>query len=127
MRESSNLLFSESHEWVELLEDGTAYVGISDYAQDAMGDLVFVNLPEVGDEILCGESFADLESVKAVSDVFSPLTGTVEEINEELLDAPEAINESPYESWFVKVKDITEKADLMTEAEYLAFVETLED
>ena len=127
MRDSSKLLFSDSHEWVELLEDGTAFVGISDYAQEAMGDLVFVNLPEPGDEILCGESFADLESVKAVSDVFSPLTGTVEEINEELLDAPEAINEEPYESWFVKVKEISEKVELMTEAEYLAFVETLED
>ena len=127
MRDSSKLLFSDSHEWVELLEDGTAFVGISDYAQEAMGDLEFVNLPEPGDEILCGESFADLESVKAVSDVFSPLTGTVEEINEELLDAPEAINEEPYESWFVKVKEISEKVELMTEAEYLAFVETLED
>ena len=95
-----DLKYAKSHEWVKTLEDGTVLVGVSDYAQDALGDLVFVNLPEAGDEVTEGEPFADVESVKAVSDVYSPVSGTVAEINETLLDAPESINEAPYEAWF---------------------------
>ena len=90
-----DLKYAKSHEWVKTLEDGTVLVGLSDYAQDALGDLVFVNLPEAGDEVTEGESFADVESVKAVSDVYSPVSGTVAEVNEGLLDAPESINEAP--------------------------------
>ena len=102
------LLYSKSHEWVK--EEGdVAVIGLTDYAQSELGDLVFVNLPEEGDEISIGEAFSDVESVKAVSDVYAPVSGTVCEINEELMDAPEKINEAPYEAWFVKVKDITEK------------------
>jgi glycine cleavage system H protein len=117
------LLFSKTHEWVNMIDDTTATIGISDFAQNELGGLVFVNLPEAGDEVVMGETFADVESVKAVSDIYSPVTGTVAEINEELLDAPETINDAPYDAWFVKVENITEKEDLMTEEEYKAFCE----
>ena len=86
------LRYSEDHEWV-LIDGDVAVVGITDYAQSELGDLVFVNLPEVDDEVEAGETFADVESVKAVSDVLSPVSGTVAEINEELLDSPEKIND----------------------------------
>ena len=113
-----DLKYAKSHEWVKTLEDGTVLVGVSDYAQDALGDLVFVNLPEAGDEVTEGEPFADVESVKAVSDVA--------EINEVLLDAPESINEAPYEAWFMKVENVTGTAQLMSAAEYEEYVKTLD-
>ena len=117
------LLYSKSHEWVK--EDGEEVViGLTDYAKSELGDLVFVNLPEEGDELVVGESFSDVESVKTVSDVYAPVSGTVSEVNEELLDAPERINEAPYDAWFVKVKDITEREELLTAEEYKAFVES---
>ena len=117
------LLYSKSHEWVK--EEGEEMViGLTDYAQSELGDLVFVNLPEEGDELAVGEAFADVESVKAVSDVYAPVAGTVSEINEELLDAPEKINEAPYEAWLVRVKDVTEKEALLSAEEYQAFVES---
>ena len=121
-----DLKYAKSHEWVKTLEDGTVLVGVSDYAQDALGDLVFVNLPEAGDEVTEGEPFADVESVKAVSDVYSPVSGTVAEINEALLDAPESINEAPYEAWFMKVENATGTAQLMSAAEYEEYVKTLD-
>jgi glycine cleavage system H protein len=117
------LLFSKTHEWVNMIDDTTATIGISDYAQNELGGLVFVNLPEEGDDVVMGDTFADVESVKAVSDIYSPVTGTVAEINEELLDAPEMINDAPYDAWFVKVENITETEELMTEEEYKAFCE----
>ena len=120
------LKYTKSHEWVKLEDETTAYVGVSDYAQDALGDLVFVNLPEAGDEVTAGEAFADVESVKAVSDVYSPVSGTVAEINEGLLDAPESINESPYDAWFIKVEGITDESELMSASEYEAYIKTLE-
>ena len=117
------LLYSKSHEWVK--EDGEeGVIGLTDDAQSELGDLVFVNLPEEGDELVVGESFSDVESVKTVSDVYAPVSGTVSEVNEELLDAPERINEAPYDAWFVKVKDITEREELLTAEEYKAFVES---
>ena len=112
MSDPKELLYSKSHEWVEMIDDTTAKVGLTDYAQSELGGLVFVNLPEEGDDVVAGEQFADVESVKAVSDVFSPVTGTVAEINEDLLDAPEMINDSPYDAWFVKVENISEKYDI---------------
>ncbi|MDO4554157.1 MAG: glycine cleavage system protein GcvH [Lachnospiraceae bacterium] len=118
MNTPKELLYAKSHEWVRMEEDGSAYIGLTDYAQDALGDLVFVNLPEVDDEVTAGEVFADVESVKAVSDVYSPVTGKVAEINEELLDAPEKINEDPYGAWFVKVTDITDKEELLSAEDY---------
>ena len=87
-------------------------------------DLVFVNLPEVGDTVEAGEVFGDVESVKAVSDVYSPVTGEVTEINEELLDSPELINDDAYEAWFIKVKDVSATEELLTAEEYKAFVES---
>lgn len=116
------LKYSKTHEWVKLLEDGTALVGITDYAQSEMGDLVFINLPEVGDDMVKEEAFCDIESVKAVSDVMSPLSGTVAEINEELMDAPETLNSDPYGAWIVKAENISDIDDLMDEEEYEAFV-----
>ena len=120
------LLYSKSHEWVK--EEGEeVLIGLTDYAQSELGDLVFVNLPEEGDEVTTEESFADVESVKAVSDVYSPVTGVVSAVNEELLDAPESINEAPYDAWFVRVKDISDREELLTAAEYEAFVESEKD
>ena len=116
------LKYTKTHEWVRFTDDNTAYIGITDYAQDQLGDLVFVNLPAEGDELTAGESFADVESVKAVSDVNSPVTGTVKQVNEELADAPEKMNEAPYEAWFVLVADAAEADGLMTAEEYEAFI-----
>ena len=116
------LKYSRTHEWVRFQEDGTAYIGITDYAQDQLGDLVFVNLPAAGDSLQAGESFADVESVKAVSDVNAPVSGTVKEVNEALADAPEKMNEAPYEAWFVLAEDITDTDGLMTAEEYEAFI-----
>ena len=123
----NDLMYTKSHEWIKMQEDGTALVGLSDYAQDALGDLVFVNLPEAGDEVSAGEPVADVESVKAVSDVYSPLTGVVDAINDNLLDTPEAINEAPYDAWFIKVSDITDKEELMDAGAYEAFLKTIEE
>ena len=120
-----DLKYAKSHEWVKMLDEETALIGLTDYAQDALGDLVFVNLPEPGDDVAAGEAFSDVESVKAVSDVLSPVTGQVEEINEELLDSPESVNQSPYDAWFIKVKDVSGKEELMDGEAYEAYLETL--
>lgn len=120
------LKYAKTHEWVKEEED-VMVIGLTDYAQSELGDLVFVNLPEVDDEVAMGESFADVESVKAVSDVYSPVSGIVCEINEELLDAPEMINEDPYGAWFIKVKEVSETEELLTADEYAAFVESEEE
>ncbi|MFA5561523.1 MAG: glycine cleavage system protein GcvH [Eubacteriales bacterium] len=114
----SGLKYTKTHEWVEFTDEKTAKIGLTDFAQKALGDLVFVNLPEAGNAITAGESFADVESVKAVSDVYSPVTGTIESVNEDLLDAPENINSAPYDSWFIVVGDITDKVELLDAAEY---------
>ena len=111
-------LYLKSHEWVQFSNASRAKVGISDYAQKQLGDLVFINLPEVGDEVAAGEEFADVESVKAVSSIYSPVTGVVRAINEELLDHPELINADAYEAWFVEVEEITDHAELLSEKEY---------
>ena len=116
--------FTKSHEWISFTEDGTARVGISDYAQGELGDIVFVNLPEVGDSFGLGDVFADLESVKAVSDLYMPVSGTIKAINEELLDSPELVNEDPYEAWFVEVGDLGEEEEFLNEAEYEAFIQS---
>ena len=117
-----HLKYTETHEWVLFNEDGTALIGITDYAQDQLGDLVFVNLPQEGDPVTAGESFADVESVKAVSDVLSPVTGEVAEVNEILADEPQRMNQAPYDSWFGKVKGITDQVKLMDADAYEAFV-----
>ncbi len=116
-------MYSESHEWVLFENDTTATVGLTDYAQSELGDLVFVNLPQEGDNAAKGVPLADVESVKAVSDVYSPVTGTVAAINEELLDAPEKINAAPYDAWLCRIEGITGKDGLMSAEEYTAFLE----
>lgn len=120
MNTPDHLRYTKSHEWVLFADDGTAKVGLTDHAQDALGDLVFVNLPQVGDALTCGEALGDVESVKAVSDVYSPVTGTVKAVNEDLLDTPEAINSDPYGAWLVEVEDITNQEELLDAAAYEA-------
>lgn len=118
----TELRYTKSHEWVA--EEGNLLrVGLTDFAQNELGDLVFVNLPEEDDEVVAGETFGDIESVKAVSDVYSPATGVVAEINEELLDSPETINEAPYDAWLIKISNVTETEDLLNAEEYAAFCE----
>ncbi len=116
-----NLRYAKTHEWVDFLTDRTARIGISDFAQQALGDLVFINLPEEGDAVIAGQTFGDLESVKAVSDINSPVSGTVSAVNQAVLDQPELINENPYENWFIEVSEITAEAELMTASEYEEF------
>jgi glycine cleavage system H protein len=97
------LKYTEEHEWV-MVEKELAVIGISDFAQDALGDVVFVELPEVGTVLEAGKAFGVVESVKAVSDIYAPISGTVEEINDDLVEAPEIINTSPYEDgWMIKI------------------------
>ena len=115
------LKYSNDHEWCRV-EGEYAYVGITDFAQSELGDLVYVNLPQEGDVVTVEESFADVESVKAVSDVYSPVSGTVEAVNEELLDAPQLINETPYDAWFIKVSDISAEAEFLSAEEYEALI-----
>ena len=117
--------FSRSHEWLKE-EDGLMVVGISNFAQNALGDVVFVNLPEVGDEVTAGEAFGDVESVKSVSDLVSPVTGIVAAVNEELLDSPELLNSDPYASWIIKVENVTAMEELLSAAAYEAYCETEE-
>ena len=118
-----NLNYAKTHEWVDFINDTTARIGISDFAQHELGDLVFINLPEVGDAVTAGDAFGDVESVKAVSDILSPVTGVISAVNQDVLDHPESINETPYDSWFIEVTDITGKSDLMTASEYGDFCE----
>ena len=120
MNHPAELKYSKSHEWVKT-EDGVVVVGISDYAQDALGDLVFVNLPEVGDTVTAGEAFGDVESVKAVSDLICPVSGTVCAINEELVDSPELLNSDCYGAWIIKVENVTDEEELLDNVAYEAF------
>ena len=115
------LKYSKTHEWIKE-EDGLFVIGLTDYAQSSLGDIVFINLPEEGDEVQAGEAFSDVESVKAVSDVFSPVTGVVAEVNEELLDNPALVNEDPYNAWLIKVRDVTDQEELLDAAGYEAVV-----
>jgi len=119
MNYPTDLKYSKSHEWIRY-EDGVAVIGISDFAQDALGDVVFVNLPAVGDEVTAGESFGDVESVKAVSDLISPVSGVVCEINEDLEDSPENLNEDPYGAWIIKVENVSVEEELLDAAAYEA-------
>lgn len=114
-----DLKYTKSHEWLRT-EDGLSVVGLTKFAVDALGDIVFIGLPEAGDEVKAGVSFADVESVKAVSDVFSPVSGKVTEVNEELLDSPEKLNEDPYGAWLIKVEATGEISELLDAAAYEA-------
>lgn len=126
MKLSNEVKYSKSHEWVQVIDETTVRIGISDYAQDQLGNIVFVNLPEEGDEVTMGDTLLDVESVKAVSDLYSPVTGIIKAVNEELLDAPEAINAEPYEAWFVEIGEVSETAELLSAEEYQAYCDGLE-
>ena len=119
----AELKYSKDHEWVRMVGDTTALVGITDFAQSELGDLVFINLPQEGDEVTAEESFCDVESVKAVSDVMSPCTGVIAEVNAELEDEPQLLNEDPYGAWIAKIKDISSFGELMSADEYESFVQ----
>ena len=114
------LRYTKSHEWLKE-EDGVCTVGLTDFAQHALGDIVFVNLPGEGDQVTAGEAFGDVESVKAVSDLVSPVTGVVAAVNEELLDAPEMLNSDPYGAWIMKVENVTDTEELLDASDYEAF------
>ena len=117
----SELKYTKSHEWVKDLGGSAALIGLDDYAQDQLGELVFINLPEEGDTVTAGEAFCDVESVKAVSEVLSPVSGTVTAVNEELAASPETINADPYGAWLVEVAGVTATAELMDATAYEAF------
>lgn len=122
---TATLLYSEEHEWVLQLDGNRVRIGISDYAQKQLGDIVFVETPEVDDEVTANESMGTIESVKAVSELYSPVSGTVVTVNEELGDAPETINEHPFEAgWLVEVEmsNPEELESLLNEDAYQAFI-----
>ncbi|WNW12828.1 glycine cleavage system protein GcvH [Pseudomonas sp. DTU_2021_1001937_2_SI_NGA_ILE_001] len=108
----AELRYAESHEWARLEADGTVTVGISDHAQQALGDVVFVELAEVGKVFAAGDTAGVVESVKAASDIYSPVAGEVIAVNEELSDSPELLNEEPYSAWIFKLKPANAEADL---------------
>ncbi len=121
----SDLKYAKSHEWVRLNADGTAVVGITDYAQNSLGDITFVELPDVGASFAAGESFGVVESVKAASDLYLPVAGEVLEINEALQDAPQNVNQAPYgDGWMLKIKVVNagDVAALLSEADYRKIV-----
>ena len=119
-----NLKYHREHDWVRLDGD-TAVFGITDYAQQTLGDIVFIELPEVGADVTAGTPYAEVESVKAVSDVYAPMSGSVIEVNEDVVDAPETLNSSPYDDgWLIKIKaaDLSEADDLLSVEEYDAIL-----
>lgn len=119
MKLLKELKYAESHEWVKV-DGNKAYVGITDYAQDHLGEVVYAELPEVGTEVEAGDQFVVLESVKAASDVYAPISGTVVEVNEEVVDNPALINESAYDAWFVvlEMSQPTETDKLLSADDY---------
>jgi len=120
----STRLFSDKHVWI--LQDGeNATIGITDYAQDKLGNIMFLNLPDVGERVKAGQSFGDIESIKTISDLYSPVDGKVIKINEELVEEPDVINEKPYESWFIEIQVSSVPDDLMDEETYLRIKEEL--
>lgn len=122
------LYYTKDHEWVQVLDDGTVLVGISDYAQKELGDLAYVELPEIGTEVSKGDVLCELESVKAVSEVYAPVSGEVIEVNDELEDSPEVLNEDPYENWIAKLKpsNLEEELNELMDAEaYAKYLESL--
>ena len=119
MNVPETLKYTKSHEWLKEEADGSYTMGLTDYAQKQLG----VNLPMEGDPATAGEALADVESVKAVADVFSPVTGTVAAVNEDLMDEPQQINQAPYEAWIAKISDVTDTEELLTAAEYADFCE----
>ncbi len=125
MEIKKGLKYTKSHEWILESAQNTIKIGITDYAQEQMGDIVYVDLPTVGDGVSIGDVFTNIESVKAVSDVYSPVNGTISAVNEELIDAPESINSSPYDSWLAEIENIDDSETFMSDAEYEEYCESL--
>jgi glycine cleavage system H protein len=128
MKIIKGLYYTKNHEWVRV--DGDfAYIGVTDFAQHSMGDIVFVEMPEIGDDVIAEDALGVVESVKAASDVYSPVSGKVIETNESLVDSPELINSEPYDSFLAKLEmsNSDELKELMTEDEYEVFCESIED
>lgn len=124
MSANKDCLYTKSHEWVRF-EGESAYIGITDYAQKQLGDIVFVNLPAEGDSVSAGDAYTDVESVKAVSDVYSPVDGTVSEVNTALEDNPALLNEDAYGTWIAKIDGASSPDDLMTPEEYEEYCASL--
>ncbi|MGH4118485.1 glycine cleavage system protein GcvH [Clostridium sp.] len=119
MKTLNELFYSKDHEWVKV-EGDKAYIGISNYAQHSLGDIVFVELPEIDAEITCGDVFGVIESVKAASDMYTPISGKVLQTNEDIIDNPELVNEDCYKNWMLHIEIINkeELAELMNEEQY---------
>ena len=122
MKFPAELKYSKQHLWVKMDGD-VAVVGITDFAQNSLGDLVYFGLPETGDTVTAGESFGEVESVKANSELVSPVSGTIAEVNEALMDAPDDVNLAPYRHWIIKVEDPSGLEDLLDAQDYQAFCE----
>ncbi|MGO1225316.1 glycine cleavage system protein GcvH [Brachybacterium sp. AOP42-C2-15] len=121
---SAELLYSKDHEWVRVESDGVAVIGVTDYAAEQLGDVVYVDLPEVDGEITAGTEMGEIESTKSVSDLFSPISGTVTEINDAVVDTPELVNSSPFdEGWLIKASYEALPDDLLSAEDYKAFTE----
>ena len=122
MNVPANLKYTSSHEWVRIEEDGTVTIGITDHAQELLGDLVFIELPDIGKELAVNQEAAVVESVKAASDVYAPLAGTVIEVNSSVADTPELINNDAYAAWMFRMKpaDASDFATLLDAAAYSA-------
>jgi glycine cleavage system H protein len=122
MNVPEDLKYAKSHEWLRALEGGIWEIGISDYAQNELGDIVFVSLPREGDSLSAGASFAEAESVKAVSNIYSPVNGRVKELNQGIIDDPGLINRSPYEAWLIRAEGEIPAGGLLSAAEYRALL-----
>lgn len=118
MTNPSDRAYTDSHEWLSQINNDDVRIGLTGYAVNQLGDIVFINLPEVGDEVTLGEPLGDVESSKAVSDIFSPVSGTVRAVNEALMDSPEIIKASPYDAWLVEVENVTAAMNTLTPEQY---------
>lgn len=122
MNTPEDLLFTKTHEWVKITPEGTALVGLSDHAQETLGDVAFINLCDEGEHFAAGDILGDVESIKAVSDIMSPVEGTVLRVNDDVLDDPGKVNADPYGSWLVELEDVKTNENLLTAADYDQFL-----
>ena len=124
MATPNELLYSDTHEWVKFLDNGNALVGLTDFAQQSLGDIVYINLCMEGDALITGESIGDVESIKAVSEIISPIDGVVLKINESALEKPELVNQNPYGAWLIEVTGVSDRSALISAGEYVALIES---
>lgn len=119
----NSVLYTKTHEWIKFVDDDTAIIGITDYGQELLGDILSIELPESGLMVEAEVTFADIEGVNLAAEVYSPASGIIAEVNEDISDYPERINESPYDAWLIKVEKITDTTNLLTENEYRNFTD----